>query len=259
MRDPKQITRKRAVYIRKATASIKKVLNGYLADYMLSVKHASNMNDFVTAAEKPISKEPVESFIISVYRRVGADFAKLTIKTLQAKKSAPDPVELDFWEEYFVRFAKTKAAEKITWITNTTERLYKETVANIVNRAGTEGLSIFDTAKLIQNEIGYQNQYRAERIARTEIIAASNYGTLEGGRNAGIPVKKEWIPIVDQWSRPDHANMAGVVVAYDDDFNVGGVQMSCPGDERGGAEHVINCRCALAVVPDTSYDDIINR
>jgi len=66
MRDPKQITRKRAVYIRKATASIKKVLNGYLADYMLYVKHASIMNDFVTAAEKPNSKEPVESFIISV-------------------------------------------------------------------------------------------------------------------------------------------------------------------------------------------------
>jgi hypothetical protein len=260
MKDPKLITRKRATYIRQGRQAIKKALNATLISFMQDVQTAATFGDLITAAEKPIDQKPMAEAIARIYMRVGADFAKLTIKDLkrQSKKSMPDPIEIDFWEDYFIQYSKVKAAQKITWITNTTAKLYKETVARIIEEAGIEGLSVYNTAKRIQKEIGYQNQYRAERIARTEIVSASNAGTLAGGHNAGIPVLKEWLPIVDDASRPDHADMAGQPpIPMDDLFPVGG-GMSAPGDEAGGAEHVINCRCALVIVPDTSYEDIIN-
>lgn len=250
---------KRNKYARSAKAEIRRVLNGYLADYMHRISTAQNYGDLLTAAQTEPDHVPMIAALAKIYRRVGADFAKMTIKDVNAKKSAPDPIKIDFWEEFFVQFARTKLGQKITWITNTTKEVYIATVQRVVEQAGRDGLSIWNTAKQIQREIGYSNQYRAERIARTEIIKASNLGTLEGGKNAGIPTRKEWLPIVDSNSREDHAAMAGSPpIDNDQPFNVGGVEMMYPGDEAGGAEHVINCRCALNIVPALTYEDIIN-
>lgn len=261
MNTPEYITRKRARYIRSARAEVKKALTVALADYMNRVSNAASLGDFITEANKHIDQKPIQDAVTRIYTRVGPDFAKSTIKSLKTKKSAPDPIELDYWIEFFRMYARSKTANEITLILETSKKIFQETVQKIVLTAGETGMSMFQVAKEIQKQIGFTNQYRAERIARTEIVQAANSGIFEGGKQAGIPVKKEWMPIVDQWSRPDHAAMAGVIIPMDQAFNVGGAQMMQPGDGSlgAGAEHIINCRCSLLIVPDTTYDDIINR
>lgn len=242
-------------YYRSAKSETKRMLNAYRADFMQRIASAQSIGEIQHEAEKPVSEEPVLELLTKIYKGVGSTFAKATIKDVNSKKGLND---LDYWEEFFKIYARTKLANKITWITNTTEQVFKSTVQKIAEQAGIEGWSIDRIGREIQREIGFSNAYRAERIARTEIIAASNIGTLEGGRQAGIPTKKRWIPIVDESSRPDHAAMASYpAIGLDETFDVGGEQLMQPGD--GSAEQAINCRCALDIVPDTTYDEILNR
>ena len=255
---PATIILKRRKYERAAIAEFKRVLNGYLADYMVRVDTAATMADLITEAERPIKPEAITEAMQKLYMKVSTDFAKSTIKELQAKKAMR--IELDFWLEYFKAYAGTKLGRKITWITNTTEQVFKDTVRKVVDIAGVEGLSIYETSKLIQKEIGFTNAYRAERIARTELVAASNLGSNEGAKNSGIALKKEWVPIVDDSTRESHIAMAShPPIELDADFDVGGEPMQYPGDQAGSAENVINCRCGLNHIPAETYEDILNR
>lgn len=258
---PALIIIKRRKYERAAIAEFKRVLNGYLADYMVRVNGAQSFADLITESVKGVKSEPINEAMQKLYSRVGTDFAKSTIKDLQqryAKKAFR--IETDFWLEYFRQYARTKLGDKITWITNTTEQVFKDTVRMVVDQAGEKGWSIFNTAKQIQKEIGIKNAYRAERIARTEIVAASNLGANEGAKNAGIPLKKVWTVIADQNTRDSHLAMEGTeAIDLNEPFNVGGELLQYPGDQSGSAENIINCRCGIDHVPVESYEDIINR
>lgn len=258
---PAIIIIKRRRYERAAIAEFKQVLNGYLADYMVRVSNAQSFADLITEADKGVKSEPINEAMQKLYARVGTDFAKSTIKDLQkryAKKS--QRIETDFWAEYFKQYARTKLGDKITWITNTTEQVFKETVRQVVEQAGDKGWSIYNTAKQIQKEIGFKNAYRAERIARTEIVAASNLGSNDGAKNSGIQLKKVWSVIADSNTRDSHLAMAGSEpIPLDEPFNVGGELLQYPGDQAGSAENIINCRCGIDHVPVDTYEDIINR
>lgn len=249
------IERKRAKYYPLATRAFKKVLNQWTAELMVKINAATNAGDMINAADRQLNPDELVKAMMQVYSVVGSDFARSTIKMVNERKAVK--VELDWWLEYFKVYAKAKAAQKIVWITGTTEKIFKATVNKIVEAAGESGQSVQNMARDIQKELGFSNKARATRIARTEVIGASNAGSLEGAKNAGIPLRKVWVPIVDDKSRPEHADMAGSEpIPLDQDFVVMGESISRPGE--GSAENVINCRCGLDYVSDLTYDDIIN-
>jgi hypothetical protein len=72
--------------------------------------------------------------------------------------------------------------------------------------------------------------------------------------NFYITMTKHWISTLDARTRDAHAAMSpDDGVGINEDFLVGGVPMSRPGDPRGGAANVINCRCSL-VYREVEYD-----
>ena len=232
-------------------------LKSYTDKFLKDAEGMQTIGDIQSLSSKELNSEAVQDMLTKVYKRVGADFAKLTIKDLNEKKARR--IDIDYWEEYFVQYSRKNLGSKISWITGTTKEIIQQVVSKVGTIAGEEGWSIATFRNKLRGEFDFMNKYRAERIARTELMTASNAGIFEGGKQAGIAVKKEWIPIVDDSSRPDHAAMTGAgAIGMDEAFNVGGVMMMQPGDEAGGAEHVINCRCALNIVPDTTYEDILN-
>ncbi len=92
--------------------------------------------------------------------------------------------------------------------------------------------------------------WRAETIARTEthnaMMFAADVGARKVATDSGIIIKKKWIPVSDERTRVNHSTMASYpAIPMNADFIVGGVPMSRPGDPRGGADNVINCRCVL--------------
>jgi len=97
------------------------------------------------------------------------------------------------------------------------------------------------TEKLTQRYI----KRRAETIARTEMIAAENYGALEAWDRAvkaglaGKESEKEWVTAFDERTCPACSQMDGVRVRYNEPFPVGVMMPPL---------HP-NCRCRASFIP----------
>ncbi len=91
-----------------------------------------------------------------------------------------------------------------------------------------------------------REQY-AENVARTETGIALNGASLEGYRQAAVG-SKEWLSIIDERSRPEHAMLNAKVIGIDELFDVNGIPAECPGDPNLPAEEICQCRCTIAPV-----------
>ncbi len=95
---------------------------------------------------------------------------------------------------------------------------------------------------------------RATRIARSEVTGSLNAGA-EAARqplyDAGLVTGKEWICVLDKFTREEHEEANGQVVKPGEKFVVGGEECDFPGDFNLSAAMRVNCRCAcLSVFPD---------
>ncbi len=82
----------------------------------------------------------------------------------------------------------------------------EETAALLANQLSLgfeSGESITDIAKRIEQVFQFNNQVRAERIARTEILAASAKGSLEGYSDSGVVEEVKFYTAIDERVCPD--------------------------------------------------------
>lgn len=88
---------------------------------------------------------------------------------------------------------------------------------------------------------------RATVVSRTEIISSSNAGTLQGYKESGVVIGKEWSSTKDERTRDHHKDAEGQRVKLDDPFVVDGDLLDYPGDNSYNpkASNVIQCRCSL--------------
>lgn len=91
---------------------------------------------------------------------------------------------------------------------------------------------------------------RAVTVARTETIAAVNAGVYRSAQldaeQRGDPAPfKQWISTADRRTRPTHVEADKQRTLLSEPFVVGGASLLFPGDPRGPAGEVINCRCSL--------------
>ena len=88
---------------------------------------------------------------------------------------------------------------------------------------------------------------RAERIARTELVSANNFGSMLGAESVqqrlGRGLRKAWLATMDGRVRETHAAADGQTRGLQEAFNVGGASLQYPGDPGAPAAEVINCRC----------------
>lgn len=117
-----------------------------------------------------------------------------------------------------------------------TANLFKELKSNI-NTGLSEGETISEIADRVRS-IYDVNEWRATRIARTEVSSAMGKGSLTTYENNGIE-KKIWIDTADDLTRDTHAQNAA-----DGPIPIDGV-FSGTGEQHPG-ESEINCRCAIA-------------
>jgi HK97 family phage portal protein len=184
----------------------------------------------------------------SIYQVVGKDFAEQSYSKFKSCRPSEIKADVqDVWMDGLMNYLNRTKGIKIAGITKTT----KQAILKELAEGADAGEGIPQLAKRVDAfRLSPIIAHRSETIARTEVIAASNAGALEGARSTGLPMKKEWVATRDDRTRDDHLDADGQAVGLDDMFNVGGSAMEFPGDLMGGApaEQTINCRCTHAFI-----------
>jgi hypothetical protein len=133
------------------------------------------------------------------------------------------------------------------------DEVYGLIVAEL-ERGIREQESVPDIAKRVQTVLtATGSEYwpnRAVTVARTETLAAVNAGVwrsaeLEAEQRGDPAPFKQWIATADPRTRTTHREADKQRTLLREPFRVGGASLLFPGDPRGPANEVINCRCSL--------------
>ena len=227
-------------------------------------KFASDVKTYgVDVARSRLGLELWSDELIKIFERMYKEtvitFGNATYRVLkiEANQKADTFGFNAIWTKDVLAFLSQQGFELVSDITKTT----KDKLLSIIDKAINEGSSIDQIVKniLSDEQLGYAS-FRARRIARTEVMRASNIGAMKGAEAHDFEVDKQWISARDIRTRRiprnefDHIALDGVVVDYNETFNsVGkeGQQVAAmqPGDITQPAGFTINCRCAVGFIP----------
>lgn len=200
-----------------------------------------------------ISPEPVREAFLDVYGKVGSYFAGQIYRSFKAQGVAMQTKQDESLFEQFIReWIRISGASRIQAITGTT----RMRIRMLLDQAIEEGLGAEEAARLIAQNSRAIGVQRARLIARTEIISASNRGSLHGAEQTNLNLNKSWLSTRDGRTRripedaADHFTIDGQTVGLDKPFQVPNIKrgtefLMFPGDPTGSAETTIQCRCTV--------------
>ncbi len=238
------VHRKRLVFQNRYALKARKELNNEVKWVLNSIKEYGVATTLLNIDRLPTNWLP---YYQDLYLSTGGSFAEYTaggLKTLSkylTKEVRPEILAL------VEAYVQEVSGDKITWITATSIRQFKAVLSNAID----EGEGVTETMRTIRETFPNVTYLRSEVIARTEVVAASNYGSLASAQNAGLQLSKVWLSTRDDRTREtpkaDHVHMnsqkvelAGVFIEKNS-----GDRMRFAGDSSLGASaaNIIQCRC----------------
>ena len=233
--DPKRVVlegrRMANVYQEQYQESLERQVSGILGD--MDAKNYANVTDYLEGCYD-------NGFLGAMYDIHGQGIP-LTLPINQQKAVHAVQTDSKISEGLYRRLGKDTAD-------------LKRKITSQVSRSMITGESYGQCAQALerQTEIGFN---RAARIARTEghrIQVTAAMDALYDAREAGADVVKQWDATLDKRTRRSHARCDGEIREIDDTFGNG---LMCPGDPKGPASEVVNCRCALLQRARWGLDD----
>lgn len=184
------------------------------------------------------------TILIKHYRRSAAIFTEDVYRSLlKLKESSPKEAKSmrdDFWQ-FFNQWARQQAAGKAVGLNNVTKKL----IARQISRAQHDGMSYGETAAKIREKVPELSKMRAARIARTEVHTSSVLSIDKSVESTRLKFEREWLTVKDERTRFSHLRADGQRRGQNEPFDVGGQKLMYPGDPKGSAGNIINCRCVL--------------
>jgi hypothetical protein len=244
----KRVERMRKPLYGPATAQVRK----YLKTVQKRAAKAYTDTGGDTIATQRAASDPalVADTLARIWYATAPKFGNATqaqIRRQAGQKAMTKNVSADTWIKIITAYLLDQGAEHVTGIDATTVKA----IAKVMVTGLQEGWSIPQIAASLTQDHPFLDFARATLIARTEVIGASNWGSLQGARRMGSPsIRKYWIPTLDGNTRDDHVE-AGIVyndnntIALDDSFTVGGEELDFPGDPGASAGNICNCRCTV--------------
>lgn len=218
------------------------VLDAFARERELVIAAAKNGNSAAIDATLTANKPAWEALYKNIVMRVASDFAEETTAELKAQGGVFEAKAVnEVWLGAVLRWVRDTTAEKIDGITETTRQLLKSDIQQAIEA----GASTFNLQNVITAAYQGFSTYRAERIARTEVVAASNLGSVAAAKATGLTLRKKWLSTADPRTRDTHRAVNGQTKNMEEPFSVAGSRLMFPGDSTLGASpgQVINCRC----------------
>jgi hypothetical protein len=145
-----------------------------------------------------------------------------------------------------VEWIRANGVREAALLSNTS----RKKIAEQIRIGVSKNESAEQIAQRIRKHYKSIRQGRADTIARTEVHAAANYGSLSGAKEADPSLAKIWVDTPDGRTRDAHVGAGGQKRRLNEPFTVDGEKLMHPGDSSMGAsaENLANCRCSLFYV-----------
>ena len=184
---------------------------------------------------------------IARYAEVGMSLFANALQTSAEAQISEFSLGINF--ELSEAFSQAWLDQRVGFWTQTVNEGTAKLLLEELQEANLAGESITKVRARVEKVFDFNDKIRSERIARTEMLAASNQGHLEAYRQSGIE-RKEWLTTLDGRQRDTHAEADGQIVDVEQDFRVGAGQGPAPG-QINLVEEIVNCRCTTLPVIGT--------
>jgi len=210
----------------------------------------ANLHKLFEPAQRGIETKTVSDVIfnkdVQVTVLVEFDKRRLTTQMRDAieevfGRTGDEGSVFDFQNKRITNYLDKQSAKFAKKVNDTTiKQLRKELQAGI---DANETIPQF--RKRITDTFDDARGFRAERMARTELGSADNFGRVEAMAQSPVVTHKIWVSVLDNVTRDAHLDADGQRVKKSEDFDVGGEDLNFPRDPAGSAENIINCRCIV--------------
>jgi len=237
----RRVDRARSGYERALERRVYKLLDGDYRAAARAVESGDSWEQALTEREDRWLKT-----IAAAYYVIVEQFARETHRELTGKSAKADLLRLASVNRV-TSWLATEGLRRVRGILETT----RQHVARSIAAGVAEGEGIPELAQRVRSGFAAAGRARAIRIARTEVVGASNMGAHLGAEESGLDLDKIWVATADDRTREDHLFADGQRVKLNESFNVGGYQMRYPGDSSMGAPagEIVNCRCTVVFEP----------
>jgi|GEM_PF-5809679 len=255
-----EINRKRLPFIRFGENLFKRMYGEIRKSYISIIKDAQTAEEINQLAEsfrfnENIVRVNYERFYLKTGLSYARNIQKSYNKRLELKDINEDILE-EVWYTQIMEFVKNKVGNNISSVIKTHYADIQRITKNAVKAGIDKGWGMDKIARKIMLDQQDIEHWKAMRIARTEVVSASNEGVKVGYEQLPGNKEKVWISTFKQTSRPDHMEMDGVRVPYNELFTLSnGHQLEYPCDPdpaHGDAGDKINCGCGydILVIPE---------
>ena len=253
-----EINRKRLPFIRFGENLFKRMYGEIRKSYISIIVKAQTAEEITQLSQsfkfdEDIVKLNYERFYLKTGMAYASHVQKSNSKQLELKDLNEDILE-SVWYKQIIEYVNTRVGNNITSVIKTSYKDIQRITQNAVKLGIDNGWGMDKIAREISKNQGSIDFWKAQRIARTEVVAASNEGVKIGYEQLPGNKEKVWISTFDQRSRDDHMAMDGVRVAYNESFKLpSGSALEFPGDPTGLPGDIINCRCGYEILVTPEY------
>jgi len=233
-------------FVPSAIKSINKAIDKQIDEVAKAVEAGQN---WVGVVER--NDEAMIQAYREIYTEVFPYFAGEFYNAVEDQVKDFDERQMITWIALVEDWLSVAGAQKVVQVNNHTKSVIADIIANAYlidpdTGAQLGRLSALETSRLIREKFSDMKAYRAERIARTEINSAANWGHDEGAKaisaDTGLQLSKTWMAVADNRTRDTHSRIDGETVRDDETFSNG---LRFPGDPMGPANEIIMCRCTF--------------
>lgn len=239
------IDRQKASYRTKIKSVFMGALEKQIKPLYEKIELISNIRDLEIP---PLNDQAIQEAYKRLYMATALPFAM--DKRRQRKwTKGEDEIFEDLIMEQILVYLRNNVGSEIRAVGDTSKLLIQRLLDRLIPEIMDQGIGGGGAAQTmlrdrIKSEWHRMKYYRTERIVRTEVNRAANWGSLEGARSLDIPQNKVWISAFAPESRPEHEAADGQKRDLNEPFEVWGESLMYPGDPAGSGQNTINCLCS---------------
>jgi HK97 family phage portal protein len=147
-------------------------------------------------------------------------------------------VSFDVFDDRVTKAMDKRRTVLADQVTQTTRRVLDSALLEVI---AEEGWSIDDAERAIRGVFDDLSGYRANTIARTEVVGGYNAASNIAAQASGLVSAREWLTAEDERVRRSHQAINGQRLTDPKDTYRNGLRF--PGDPQGDPSETVNCRC----------------